>query len=81
MLHQTLESDQLIIGLDTKHNMSGVILEVVEPRGARLRDEIVECSELAYRRGRITFAVRSGSAYSDKCRSSLCANEMGFVRG
>ena len=63
-------------------------------RGARLREEIVECSELAYGRGRITFAVRSCSAYSDKRRASIRAmediawilrsdarkNEIGFVR-
>ena len=63
-------------------------------RGARLREEIVECSELAYGRGRITFAVRSCSAYSDNRRASIRAmeeiawilrsdpkrNEIGFVR-
>ena len=63
-------------------------------RGARLRDEIVECSELAYGRTRITFPVTTCSAYSDKRRPSISAmeeiawvlrsdpkkNEVGFVR-
>lgn len=63
-------------------------------KGSRLRDEIVECSELAYGRGRVTFPVTSCSAYSDSRRPSLRAmeemawvlrsdpkkNEIGFVR-
>lgn len=63
-------------------------------KGASLREEIIECSELAYGRGRITFAVRSCSAYSDKRRASTREmeeiawilrsdpkkNEIGFVR-
>ena len=58
------------------------------------REEIVECSELAYGRGRITFAVRSCTAYSGNRRASIRAmdeiasilrsdpkrNEIGFVR-
>jgi hypothetical protein len=44
-------------------------------RGVRLRDEIIECSELGCGRGRITFPVTSCSAYSDKRRPSLRAME------
>lgn len=63
-------------------------------KGARLRDEIVECSELAFGRGRINFVVTTCSAYSDKRRPSIRAmeeiawvlqsdprkNQIGFVR-
>ena len=39
-------------------------------RGARLRDEIIECDQL-YGRRRVTFPVVSCSAYSDKRRPSV----------
>lgn len=63
-------------------------------KGLALRDEIVECTELAYGRGRITFPVTYCTAYSDRRQPSLRAmeeiawilrsdpkrNEIGFVR-
>jgi len=39
-------------------------------KGARLRDEIIECGQLVAR-GRITFPVLSCGAYSDKRRPSV----------
>ena len=63
-------------------------------KGPSLRDEIVECSELAYGRNRITFPVNLCSEYSDRRQPSLRAmeeiawvlrsdpkkNEIGFVK-
>jgi hypothetical protein len=63
-------------------------------RGQALRDEIIECSQLAASRKSITFPVVSCSDYSDKRRPSLREmeeiawvltsdprrNEIGFVR-
>jgi hypothetical protein len=63
-------------------------------RGPTLRDEIVECAQLAYGRNRIEFAVNTCSEYSDRRQPSLRAmeeiswvlrsdpkkNQVGFVR-
>ena len=63
-------------------------------KGARLRDEITQCSQLADGISHITFAVTSCSAYSDRRRPSIHAmeeiawvlrsdpkkNDIGFVR-
>jgi hypothetical protein len=63
-------------------------------RGASLRDEIVECSQLSYGRNRVTFPVTRCSEYSDRGQPSLRAmeeiawvlrsdprkNEVGFVK-
>jgi hypothetical protein len=63
-------------------------------KGASLRDEIVECSQLSYGRNRITFPVVVCTAYSDRRQPSLRAmeeiawvlrsdpkkNHIGFVR-
>jgi hypothetical protein len=63
-------------------------------RGARLRDEIVECGELSYHNRRITFPVMSCSHYHDRrlpsvremeqlawvLRSDPHRNQVGFVR-
>ncbi len=44
-------------------------------RGASLRDEIVECSQLSYGRNRITFPVTVCTEYSDRRQPSLRAME------
>ena len=63
-------------------------------RGARLRDEIVECDQLSYRNRRVPFPVLSCSSYADRRRASLremeeiawvlrsdpVRNQVGFVR-
>jgi hypothetical protein len=63
-------------------------------KGASLRDEIVECSQLSYERNRITFPVTMCTEYSDRRQPSLRAmeeiawvlrsdpkkNEVGFVK-
>lgn len=63
-------------------------------KGPGLRDEIIECQELAFGRQRITFAVNACTSYSDRRRASLREmeetawilrsdpkrNEIGFVR-
>ena len=63
-------------------------------KGASLRDEIVECSQLSYGRNRITFPVTVCTEYSDRRQPSLRAmeeiawvlrsdpkkNEVGFVK-
>jgi hypothetical protein len=63
-------------------------------RGARLEDQIVECSQLSYRDRRIHFAVTSCSDYADRRQPSLAdmqeiawilrtdvlRNQVGFVR-
>ena len=63
-------------------------------KGASLRDEIVECAQLAYGRNRIEFAVNTCTEYSDRRQPSLRAmeeiawvlrsdpkkNQVGFVR-
>ena len=62
-------------------------------RGRTLRDEIVECANLTYGRGRITFPVTYCTSYSDRrqaslremeeiawiLRSDLKRNDIGFV--
>jgi hypothetical protein len=64
-------------------------------RGPSLRDEIVECQELMFRRGRITFPVTYCTSYSDRrqpsvremeeiawiLRSDPKRKEIGFVHG
>ena len=40
-------------------------------KGARLRDEIVECSQLSYGRNRVTFPVTQCTEYSDRRQPSL----------
>ena len=40
-------------------------------RGARLRDEIIECGALGYQRNRITFPVTSCSDYVNRQHPSL----------
>jgi hypothetical protein len=40
-------------------------------RGARLRDEIIECGMLSYHHNRITFPVTSCSSYVDSNHPSL----------
>ncbi|MGH9408044.1 MAG: hypothetical protein ACRD1V_01165 [Vicinamibacterales bacterium] len=64
-------------------------------RGPRLRDEIVECANLMFGRGRITFPVTYCTSYSDRrqpsiremediawvLRTDVRRNEIGFVRG
>jgi hypothetical protein len=40
-------------------------------RGARLRDEIVECAALSYQRNRVTFPVTSCSDYVSRQHPSL----------
>ena len=63
-------------------------------KGASLRDEIVECAQLAYGHNRIEFAVNTCTEYSDRRQPSLRAmeeiawgrnpdpekNQVGFVR-
>jgi hypothetical protein len=63
-------------------------------KGASLRDEIIECSQLSYGRLRITFPVPMCTEYSDRRQPSLRAmeeiawvlrsdpkkNEVGFVK-
>ncbi len=63
-------------------------------RGPALGDEIVQCADLAYGRGRITFPVSYCTSYSDRRQPSLREmeeiawvlrtdarrNEIGFVR-
>jgi hypothetical protein len=63
-------------------------------KGVKLSDEIVECAQLAYGRGRITFPVTYCTTYSDRRQPSLREmeeiawvlrtnarlNEIGFVR-
>ncbi len=63
-------------------------------RGPALRDEIIECANLTYGRGRITFPVTYCTSYSDRRQASLREmeeiawvlrtdarrNEIGFVR-
>jgi len=44
-------------------------------KGARLRDEIVECSQLSYGRNRVTFPVTQCTEYSDRRQPSLRAME------
>ena len=44
-------------------------------KGASLRDEIVECSQLSYGRNRVTFPVTLCSEYSDRGQPSLQAME------
>jgi hypothetical protein len=44
-------------------------------KGASLRDEIVECSQLSYGRNRITFPVTMCTEYSDRRQPSLRAME------
>ena len=44
-------------------------------KGASLRDEIVECSQLSYGRNRITFPVTLCTEYSDRRQPSLRAME------
>ena len=44
-------------------------------KGASLRDEIVECSQLSYGRNRITFPVTVCTEYSDRRQPSLRAME------
>jgi hypothetical protein len=50
-------------------------------RGPSLRDEIVECQELMFRRGRITFPVTYCTSYSDRrqdsCTGRSCATASG----
>jgi hypothetical protein len=41
-------------------------------KGASLRDEIVECAQLAYGRNRVEFAVNTCTEYSDR-RQRRCA--------
>ena len=64
-------------------------------RGARLGQEIVECSQLSYRNQRIPFPVVSCSGYTDRnhpsiremeemawlLRSDTHRNQVGFVHG
>ncbi len=64
-------------------------------RGPSLRDDIVECQELMFRRGRITFPVTCCTSYSDRrqpsvweigeiawiLRSDPKRKEIGFVHG
>ncbi len=40
-------------------------------KGVKLRDELIECQELAFGRQRITFPVTDCSSYSDRRRASL----------
>ena len=40
-------------------------------RGPALRDEIVECQELMFRRGRLTFPVNYCTSYSDRRQPSV----------
>lgn len=63
-------------------------------RGPRLRDEIVECANLMFDRGRVTFPVAYCTSYSDRrlpslremeeiawvLRTDARPNEIGFVR-
>ena len=63
-------------------------------RGSKLGDEIVECSQLAYRNQRVPFRVVSCSAYANRNHASLREmeeiawilrsdphrNQVGFVR-
>jgi hypothetical protein len=63
-------------------------------KGASLRDEIVECSQLSYGRNRVAFPVTQCTEYSDRRQPSLRAmeeiawvlrsdptkNEIGFVK-
>ena len=44
-------------------------------KGASLRDEIIECSQLSYGRNRITFPVTVCTEYSDRRQPSLRAME------
>jgi hypothetical protein len=44
-------------------------------KGASLRDEIVECSQLSYGRNRVTFPVTQCTEYSDRRQPSLRAME------
>lgn len=44
-------------------------------KGASLRDEIVECSQLSYGRNRATFPVTLCTEYSDRRQPSLRAME------
>jgi hypothetical protein len=63
-------------------------------KGPALRDEIIECREMMFRDGRITFPVMYCTSYSDRRQASLREmeeiawvlrtdpkrNEIGFVR-
>src|SRR3954449_8374527 len=63
-------------------------------KGPAIGDDIIECAELAYGRGRITFPVTYCTSYSDRrqpsiremediawiLRSDPKRNEIGFVR-